>query len=455
MKVLVYTFGCQMNKLDSELVLSALRGAGYTVTDRLEEADVVLFNTCSVREHAEERVYSRLGALKRLKQNKPELLIGVLGCMAQKDGAEILRRAPHVDLVCGTRMFPRIADLLDRSAKLRGPVLALEDDVNVSYHRVPRDRPNRFQAYVSVMRGCDNFCSYCVVPYVRGREVSRPFAVIVDEVRRLVDDGCVEVTLLGQNVNSYGKSLDGNADLPGLVGKLQEIEGLHRIRFITSHPKDITRKILEAMRDSSKVCEYLHMPAQSGSDDILGAMRRGYTAARYRELVATAREMVPGVAISSDFIVGFPGETEADFERTVELARDCRFQNSFVFKYSPRRGTHAAQLADDVPREEKRRRNNVLLREQEKISFESHRQYLGRTVEVLVEGPSKKDSNMLVGRLRTNHIVHFPGSQEERGRLREVCVTECTPLTLLGELVETRTDAVRVSAGKPESGGDI
>ena len=433
-KVFAHAFGCQMNKLDAELTLARLRRAGYTECAAPEEADVILYHTCSVRKHAEDRVYSNVGKLKHLKRRKPHVVIGILGCMAQKDREKIFERLPHVDIVCGTRDFPRIVALVEE-ARGSGRVLACDEDRPVEIGREVSYRPNRFQAYVSIMRGCDNYCSYCIVPYVRGRETSRPPGEIVEEVRRLVDDGCREVTLLGQNVNSYGKTFvapDAPADL---LARLDAVRGLERVHFITSHPKDVSRAILEAVRDLPSVCEYLHMPAQSGDDGVLKAMNRGYTSAQYRELVALARELVPGIAVAGDFIVGFPGETEEAFERTASLMREVRFQNSFVFKYSPRPGTRAARLADDVPLEEKKRRNIALLEIQSGINLEERRRFIGRDVEVLVEGPSRRDPSRLTGRLRTNHIVVFEGSPELAGRLVQVQIADATALTLVGKLV--------------------
>jgi len=445
-RVFIHAFGCQMNKLDAELALSALWRAGYEEAATPEEADVVLYNTCSVRAHAEERVYSNVGKLKSLKRRKPRLIIGILGCMAQKDGEKIFERLPHVDLVCGTREFPRIAELIEE-ARRADRVLACSEDAAVSEAREISVRPNRRQAFLSILRGCDNYCAYCVVPAVRGPEISRPAVEVVDEAKRLADDGCREITLLGQNVNSYGKSFTPpTAALADLLARLDRIAGLARVRFVTSHPKDMSREILEAVRDLPTVCEHLHMPAQSGSDRVLAAMNRRYTASGYRDLVALARELVPGIAIASDFIVGFPGETAAEFDETAALVRDVRFQNSFVFKYSTRPGTAAAKLADDVPWEEKRRRNLALLEIQSAIQLEENRKFIGQEAEVLVEGPSHRDASRLTGRLRTNQIAVFEGPQTLAGELVRVRVESATPLTLAGS---------RAPAGdvRPTTGG--
>ena len=364
-------------------------------------------------------------------------------CIYHLQSGKKTNRAFEISLR-GTHMFElkTISGLysfveLIEEARQGASVLACSESGAVSVERDVARRPTRFRAYVSIMRGCDNFCAYCIVPYVRGRETSRPPQDIEDEVRRLVDDGCREITLLGQNVNSYGKSFDRPGALPELLCRLDRIAGLDRLRFVTSHPKDVTREMLQAVRDLPSVCEHLHMPAQSGSDRILSAMNRSYTSGRYRELLALAKELVPGVSVASDFIVGFPGETEEDFERTASLVREARFQQCFVFKYSPRPRTPAARLVDDVSGEDKRRRNIKLLEIQSAVSADEQRTFIGKDVEVLVEGLSKHDPNRLAGRLRTNQIVVFEGPSELAGKLVRVRVTETTPLTLCGALAET------------------
>ena len=432
--VAIHTFGCQMNKLDAELVLGQLLAAGYVQVSDDESADVILFHTCSVRAHAEERVYSNVGKLKHLKRRRPDVVIGILGCMAQKDQQAIFQRLGHVDFVCGTREFPHIVALIEQ-ARTQSHLLACDEHATVAYNRDVTVRPNPFQAYTAIMRGCDNFCAYCIVPYVRGREVSRPPAEVIEEVRRLVDDGVREVTLLGQNVNSYGKSFGAPGALADLLYALGKIAGLVRLRFVSSHPQDVTQPLLEAMRDVPSVCETLHMSAQSGSDRILKKMNRRYTSAQYRDRVALVRELVPGIAIGSDIIVGFPGETEADYEATAALMREARFQSSFIFKYSPRSGTRAAKLEDDVPWPEKKRRNLALLAVQEAVSREAHAALVGGEVETLVEGPSKRNASRLTGRTRTNDIVIFAGAADLAGKLATVRLTDSTPLPLAGELV--------------------
>lgn len=428
-RVFIETFGCQMNKLDSELSLGMLLDSGYEMAKDADEADVILFNTCSVRKHAEDKVYSRIGALKSRKNKDRGLVIGVLGCMGQKDGEGIFRRMPHVDLVCGTRMFSALPSLLEKVKGNGKHLLAIDEDKVVSINRSVSSRPNTYQAYISIMRGCNHSCSYCIVPYVRGREVSRPIEDIVDEARRLAQDGCKEVTLLGQNVNSYGHDIE-QASLARLLKEINQIDGLERIRFVTSHPKDMTTDVLEAMGNLPKVCEYLHMPAQSGSDRMLKKMHRLYSVAYYRELIELARELVPGVSIAGDFIVGFPGETDEDFEATASLMKDIRYHSCFIFKYSPRPGTRAAELADDVPEKVKKERNQILLELQKEISTEENNKMIGKTVEALIEGPSKSDPKRLTGRTRENQIVVFNGLPDLAGKIINVTVHDSTDLTL-------------------------
>ena len=394
----------------------------------MRQADVVLLNTCSVRQHAEDKIYSALGRLKEIKERRPKLIVGVLGCMAQKDQQEIFRRAPHVDLVVGPGQLGQLPALLDQVAAGGRPRMEVSLDRNAgtrasvqeSFARfvpsrvekgdsphlceapsgpfrqmgtVPffHPRPMRQQAMVRVMFGCDKFCTYCVVPRVRGPEQSRPAAEIIEEVRQLADDGCLEVILLGQTVNSYQDATGPQkVRLADLLYKLHKIEGIRRLKFVTNYPKHMTAELLQAVRDLPKVSPYLHIPAQSGSNAVLQRMKRGYTVESYREMLGRIREMIPQAAVTSDFIVGFCGETEDEFQQTVELVRDGRFKNSFIFKYSARPGTKAAELyADDVPEAAKRRRNNELLAVQNAISLEDNQPYLGRTVEILVEGPSK------------------------------------------------------------------
>ena len=452
-KVFMKTFGCQMNKLDSELIFGSLVKEGYMLVSDEEIADVILFNTCSVRQKAEDKVYSQLGRLKKRKEERPDLIIGVMGCMAQNEGEKILERMPHVSLICGTRMFSKLPSFLEEINGSNRQILAINEDVTVDYDRLVTQRSNRFSAFVSIMRGCDNYCSYCIVPYVRGREFSRPVEDIVNEVKGLVDDGCKEITLLGQNVNSYGKGLNSNSTLATLLQKLDTVDGIERIRFVTSHPKDMSKEILEAVGELRSVCEHLHMPAQSGSDRILQKMRRLYTSSQYRELIEMARDLVPDITIASDFIVGFPGESDDDFNETVTLMKEVRYQNCFTFKYSPRTGTYAEKFVDDVTEETKKKRNHILLELQSEINTKVNKEKIGKSVEVLVEGASKTDKSKLTGRTRQNQIVVFHSPErflpehsmsDSRagdpssfiGKLVNVTINDATDFTLYGCLRE-------------------
>lgn len=453
----IKSFGCQMNKLDTALVTSALKKSGFSVAKSEKDADIVLLNTCSVREHAEQRVLSHLGHLKHIKESKPDMVVAVLGCMAQRMGAELMEDKT-VDIVCGPSQIPQIVKLVKDALDEKKKAIAVTEKIRQEageneelekfemvsdggYSQLPS------QAYVRVMRGCNNFCTYCIVPYVRGPEVSRPPAAIVEQVKKLADGGVKMITLLGQRVNAYKYKSKGRVYcLADLLGMVSEIEGIEWVRFVTSYPaEEFYDEILKAMAEQPKVCNYLHMPAQSGSDKILKAMNRNYTAGKYLELLERARELVPGIAIAGDFIVGFPVEMEEDFEATVKLAEKARYKNCFVFKYSPRAGTTADnRLQNTVPQEVKKERNIRLLAVQEKISDELAKQFLHKEVKVLVEGPSKKanvnaaskDGFMqLVGRTAEDWIVVFDGPEELAGEFVKVKITGTSPLTLFGETV--------------------
>lgn len=405
-KLYIETVGCQMNVLDSELVVAALKQQGYELCDNPKEADTLLFNTCSVREHAEHKTYSSVGRFKYGKRQRPNLVIGVIGCMAQQDQEQVFEKAPHVDLVVGTGQLAEIPQLVDQVRQTRQKQLAVSlnrkagsrDEVAGSFEsydplRDPAMRPSPWQAFVRIMIGCDKFCSYCVVPNTRGPEQSRNPHEIVSEVRVLADQGVKEITFLGQTVNSYRHMVDGRQyRLSDLIALTHDISGIERIKFVTNYPKDMTNDLLEAIRDFPKVARYLHVPLQHGCDTQLKLMKRGYTVAEYREMMGRIREYLPDCSVSSDFIVGFCQETEEAFEKCLAAVEEFRFKNSFIFKYSPRPGTKAYQLyADDVPEEVKKRRNNELLRLQNQISGEDNAEFIGRKVEVLVEGPSKRE----------------------------------------------------------------
>jgi tRNA-2-methylthio-N6-dimethylallyladenosine synthase len=428
-----------MNKLDSELVLSALTARGYRACDSPDEAGLILFITCSVREHAEERVHSRLGALKRLKRERPDIVVGILGCMAQEHAEGLFRKHSHLDIVCGTRDFHAIADLVERVRSGESKVVAVESSAPPSVDRNERLRPASFRAFLSVMRGCDRYCSYCIVPFVRGREESRSAESIVEEAKRLVGDGVVEITLLGQTVNNYR---DGEGvRLSDLLRRLDTLPGLERLHFVTSFPSYVDDDLINAVAECRTVTRFLHIPVQSGSDRILKGMNRRYTADSYRRMVAKFREAVPDVEFGSDFIVGFPGESDEDFQATLVLMEEIRFQQSFVFRYSPRPGTVAARrFEDDVPLAVKRERNTLLLEAQDRIGLEKNSLLLGRDVEVLVEGKSRRDKRRYTGRTRQNNIVAFPCDEEGLiGRLVRVRVAGNTALTLIGDLLEEDT----------------
>jgi len=429
-------FGCQMNKLDAELIRSLLEEEGFVLTKGKEEAGVILFLTCSVREHAEARVHSRVGSLKALKKKSPDVIIGILGCMAQKDGEKLIERHPHVDVVVGTRDFPRIAEILKNAGAGERGIVARACKERPRVRRKETRRPFGFKAFLSIMRGCNSYCSYCVVPFVRGREESRPLDKIVEEAGRLVDDGVKEITLLGQTVNGY-KDGAGNR-LPELLYRLDALPGLARLSFVTSYPGLVEKNLAEAMSSCSTVSRFIHLPAQSGSDRVLEMMKCRYTSAFYLETAAMLKESMPDIELASDFIVGFPGETRSDFEATMELMREVRFQQCFVFKYSPRPGTLAAQrYGDDVPQAVKEERNAELLTLQKSISREKNNLWEGRFAEVLVEGVSPRNPDRYTGRTVYNQIVAFPASDELVGRIVKVKVERTTPLTLIGgEVVE-------------------
>ena len=469
------TVGCQMNVLDSELVAAALLRAGYRRTFERRHADVILFNTCSVRQHAEDKIYSALGRLKHIKEQRPDKLIGVLGCMAQKDREAILRRAPHVDLIVGPGQIGHLVALIEERERASEPQIAValprrghrRETVAQSFalydpDRLTAARAERHRAMVRIMLGCDKFCTYCIVPSVRGPEQSRPAAEITAEVRALADQGCREITLLGQTVNSYRTAENGRqVRLSDLLERVAEVEGIRRIRFVTNYPRDMTPDLLQAVRDLPKVCPYLHVPAQSGSNVVLKRMKRGYTVEQYREMLAAVRETLPAAAVTSDFIVGFCGETEEDFEATLRLTEDARFKNSFIFKYSPRPGTKAHELfPDDVPEAVKRRRNHELLGLQNRISEEDNRRFIGQTVEVLIDGPSKAAGRtastegdaaaaassaasgeriQLTGRTPCDRIAVFDGEAKWIGRFARVQIERVTAVTLFGTAVSVQS----------------
>ncbi len=429
-KLYIKTFGCQMNVADSEQMANLLAGE-YMVTDRPEEADLYLINTCAIRKKSEEKVRSLLGSLKVLKHQRPWMILGVGGCVAQQEGERLLAAVPHLDLVFGTHGIYRLPDLVRRASRERQVDVSLEPGFPAVRPR--RRQPGPVQALVPVMQGCNNFCSFCVVPYVRGREYSRPPAEIVAEVREFLKNGGQEVTLLGQNVNSYGRGLGEGVTFPRLLRDLAELPGLTRLRFATSHPKDLSDELIALFGELPPLCESLHLPVQSGSDRILAAMNRGYTRQQYLAKVEKLRSIQPDLSLSTDIIVGFPGETEADFQDTLDLVQEVAFHQAFCFKYSPRPQTKAATLPDQVPEEVKAERLTRLLDLQNRLTLAANQGFLGQVREVLVERESKRSSAELCGRLRTNQVVNFSGPRELLGRLVQVKITEAHPHSLKGQ----------------------
>lgn len=456
-RVYIKTVGCQMNVLDSEMVIADLRRHGYTVVESPNDADCLLYNTCSVREHAEEKIYSALGKIRTQKERHPEKLIGVMGCMAQKDQEIVFKRAPFVDMVVGPGQLHAIPGLIEKVRAGEGRQMAVSLSRNEGSQAViarshetfdplrdPSMRPTPFQAYLRIQIGCDKFCTYCVVPNTRGPEQGRLPEQIIAEARTLADQGCREITLLGQTVNSYKFRHDDGAvtDMAALLEQLHPIDGIERIKFVTNYPKDMTERLLRTIGELPKVSPYLHVPAQSGSDDVLRRMKRGYTIADYMEMFERIEHWLPEASVSSDFIVGFSGETEDEFQKTIKLVERCRFKNSFIFQYSVRPGTKAAErLPDDVPREVKARRNNELLAVQDAISKEDNYKFIGQTVRVLVEGLSKKASKdpeahvvQMTGRTHCDRIVVFDGNRRQAGEFLDIQIDDVSCHTLVGRV---------------------
>ncbi|MFH1871528.1 MAG: tRNA (N6-isopentenyl adenosine(37)-C2)-methylthiotransferase MiaB [Pseudomonadota bacterium] len=441
-KVFIRTFGCQMNEYDSDKMADVLAGSdGAVKTDNPEEADIILFNTCSVREKAQEKVFHDLGRVRHLKQLNPNLVIGVGGCVASQEGAAIVARAPYVDLVFGPQTLHRLPQMIAaRRTSGRAQVDISFPEIE-KFDALPPATVTGTSAFVSIMEGCSKYCSFCVVPYTRGEEVSRPLPDVVAEITALVARGVREVTLLGQNVNAYRGKFAGDmdddepADLAFLIETLAAMEGIERIRYTTSHPREMTQRLIDVYRSTPKLVSHLHLPVQSGSDRILAAMKRGYSVLEFKSLVRKLRTARPDLSLSSDFIIGFPGETEEDFEKTMRLVEELSFDNSFSFVYSPRPGTPAADMADDTPAELKIRR---LMRLQKTIEAQAMRiseAMVGTTQRVLVEGHARKDASELAGRTDNNRVVNFAGNERLVGRFIDVTITAALPHSLRGEVV--------------------
>lgn len=441
-KVLIKTFGCQMNDYDSARMAELLeKSHGYLRTEDPEEADLLLLNTCSVREKAQEKVFSQLGQWRPLKEKRPGVLIGVGGCVASQEGDAIRRRAPFVDLVFGPQTLHRLPEMVDSAVEKQQAVVDVSFPEIEKFDRLPDPQANGVTAYVSIMEGCSKYCTFCVVPYTRGEEVSRPFDDVLAEVAGLVEQGVREITLLGQNVNAYrGKMEDGEiADLSTLIHYLSAMEGLGRIRYTTSHPVEMTPALIDAYAEVPILASHLHLPVQSGSDHILAMMKRGHSVDEYRTTIHRLREARPDLGLSSDFIVGFPGETEDDFMATMDLIAELRFDRSFSFIYSPRPGTPASDLPDDVPHEVKQKRLARLQERLNQIAMDISREMVGSTQRVLVEGPARKGpGTQVAGRTENNRVVNFDGPLMLTGKFVDVLITEALPNSLRGQMVEAK-----------------
>lgn len=440
----IETYGCQMNRGDSEILAGLLEGLGMQPAGEADEADLILLNTCTVREKAAERILGRAGQLGQLKKARPQLVLGIAGCVPQqRDMVERIRkRVPAVDLILGPQQLPLLPQLLKTLEHSQGPVIATGVDFSsreVTGEGLPRVREKGPGAWVTIMQGCSNFCSYCVVPYTRGPARSREPQAVIEEVRALGERGFLEVTLLGQNVNAYGLDLPEDYGFSNLLSDLDPLEGIQRIRYTTSHPRDFSPHMVYTIASLEKVCEHFHLPAQAGSDRVLSLMRRGYTQKEYIQLSHYIRRQVPGASITTDLMVGFPGETQADFQDTLDLCREVRFDGAFTFIYSPREGTRAFHMEPQVSLSEKKERLERLMEVLHPMHQEANRQLVGRSVEVLVEGPSPKDPLVLTGRTRTNRILLFPG-RDPTPRLAQVEVLEAGTWSLKGRLAREEGD---------------
>lgn len=436
MKYLITTFGCQANERDSETIAGILQKMGYEATGTFENADIIIFNTCCVREKAENKVLSQVGKLKELKLQNPNLIIGICGCMVQQEKIveKIRRRAPYVELIFGTHNIHHLPDLIAGIQKMHKPQVQVLSGCTEITEGLPTRRQFPFKALINITYGCNNFCTYCIVPYVRGREKSRRPEHILTEIKALVSEGVVEVMLLGQNVNSYGKTLEPSLSFAQLLQEVNRIEGLRRIRYMTSHPRDFSPELIRIIASLEKVCPHFHLPIQSGSNSILKRMNRGYTREDYLALVTEIRRIVPHASITTDIIVGFPGETEEDFRDTLNLMEEVRFDSAYTFIYSARSGTPAAKMTEQIPLAVKKARLQSLMDLQNEISLEINNTLNGQVFEVLVEGFSKKDKSMLEGRTGTNKIVLFAGSEELIGKFVNVKITTPQTWILKGEI---------------------
>ena len=435
-KYTIITYGCQMNHHDSEKISYLLENLGYEKENDIEKSDFIIYNTCLVRENAELKVYGQLGALKNLKRKKPEMIIAVCGCMMQTGDARatIISKYKHVDIIFGTKNISRLPSLISRHRSTGEVIVDIEEE-DILDDDTPINREHPFIAYVNIMTGCNNYCTFCIVPYARGKEISRTPESIITEIKELANKGYKEITLLGQNVNSYGKTLRPKVSFPELLKMVNEVEGIERIRFLTSHQKDCSDELIEAIANLDKVCENIHLPFQSGSNRILKDMHRVYTREHYLDLIRKLKKKVPNITLSTDIIVGFPGETEEDFNDTLSLVENVEYDQGFTFLYSIRKGTKAAEMNEQIPHDIKQERFQRLIDTMYDIFYKKNKECVGKTYEVLVEGISKNNSEILTGRTRGYKLVHFKGGKRNIGQLVNVKITGHNSFALEGELV--------------------
>ncbi|WP_019227020.1 tRNA (N6-isopentenyl adenosine(37)-C2)-methylthiotransferase MiaB [Sedimentibacter sp. B4] len=433
----ILTYGCQMNEHDSEKISGMLTSIGYEETDDDINADLVIFNTCLIRENAELKFFGKLGEVKGLKRNNPDMLVAVCGCMMQNEDIrqKVMRKYSFVDIIFGTNTIHELPGLIYNAEVHKNKSIDIIDNTELIYENMPKQRKFKYKALVNITYGCNNFCTYCVVPYVRGREKSREPEEIINEVKALAQDGCKEITLLGQNVNSYGSNLENKFTFAELLYEINKIDGIERIRFMTSHPKDLNDDLIMAIKHCSKVCNHVHLPVQAGSNDILNKMNRKYTKEHYLDLVYKLKKEIPDVAITTDIIVGFPGETEEDFLETVDVVKNVQYDSAFTFLYSMREGTKAALMEDQIPDEVKHERFDRLLDVLYKIVLERNSQCIGHTYPVLVESTSKTSDNFLTGRTEHFRLVHFKGTEELLGQIVNVKITNVKTFHMEGEIV--------------------
>ena len=436
-KYQISTYGCQMNEHDSEKISWILESMGYTPTEDTEEADFIVYNTCVIRKSAEEKVYGQLGHLKDLKRRRPNLIIAVCGCMMQREDVRqvILSKHKHVDIIFGTHNIHKLPQLINTNKQTGKTVIDIVEENKEIEDNIDANRTFSYKAYVNIMYGCNNFCNYCIVPDTRGREQSREPENIIKEIQDLVSTGCKEVTLLGQNVNSYGNTLNKDYSFPDLLKDINNIEGLDRIRFMTSHPKDISDEVINSYLELDKLCNHLHLPFQSGSNKVLNSMNRKYTREDYLKIILKIKQADPNIAITTDIIVGFPGETEEDFQETLDLVNEVEFDAAYTYLYSVREGTKAAEMIDQVPDDVKHIRFNRLLDMLYPIGLKKNQEIIGEILEVLVEDVSKNNENVLSGRSRNSKLVHFKGDKDLIGKIVKVKIEDCTTFTLEGIMI--------------------